>query len=77
MALQPKKLTDQEIAAIAEEAVNAAFSLIAERLDPAARHDLGGYYGYHMETYVDRIQEDLDRAVRWGQAHVNGETPES
>jgi hypothetical protein len=69
------KLTDQEIAEIAEEAMHAAFSLIAERLDPEARHDLGGYYGYHMEPTANHIAAELERATRWGQAHVNGETP--
>lgn len=55
--------TEVQIRAYAEEAMQAAFAVLCERLDPDARHDLGGFFGYHCEPLSERIEAHLLNAA--------------
>jgi hypothetical protein len=65
-------MTPEQIHALAEEAMHLAFSHLANRLDPQAKHDLGGFFGYHAETLSDRVTADLRTAADLANEYLNG-----
>ena len=66
------KLTPEQLQALAEEAMHLAFAHLAERLDPEAVHDLGGFFGYNTEALADRVQADLLNAADLANNELNG-----
>lgn len=66
------KITAEQLNAIAEEAMHLAFAHIAERFDPAAAQDLGGFFGYHAEALSEEVQANLLKAAALADEYLNG-----
>jgi hypothetical protein len=69
-----RPISVEEADSIANEALHAAFSLIAERLDAECRHDLGGFFGLYAEDLAQLIERKLATCSRLAVNHINQKT---
>ena len=56
-------ITNRQADAIAEEAMHAAFSVLAQHLDPGFNHDLGGWFAVHAERHAAAVKESLRQSL--------------
>jgi hypothetical protein len=56
-------ITTRQADAIAEEAMHAAFSVLAQHLDPGFKHDLGAWFAVNTERQSDAVKESLRQSL--------------